>query len=93
MLREGLARLRADTTHRFRTLFMSHWAESLHLLGKVERPVLSGSFVSATITQTDACQVRARETEREGARAVAPAPHTHAEREREQLRPRHIPKP
>lgn len=36
---------------------MSHWPEVLHLVGKVEKPVLTGSFVSATLTQTDASQI------------------------------------
>ena len=57
VLREGLARLRADTQHRFKTLFMSHWPEALHLVGKVERPKLHGSYVSASITQVESLQI------------------------------------
>ena len=39
------------------TLFTSHWASALKLIGKVERPVQRGAFVVSRLTQIDSVQI------------------------------------
>ena len=55
VLCEGVALLRNDRA-RFRTIYPSHWASAMNLVGKVAPPVQRGSYVISSLTQLDSVQ-------------------------------------
>ena len=57
VLCEGLARMRADKSSRFKSLYPSHWASALSLAGKVQQPEVHGSYLVSRLTMLDSVQI------------------------------------